>query len=495
MFDKLKEILINEIYEKLECARSINKEIEQLEKQQDNLKPPEIFTDFAPKNPSRNYNFLTKIIRRSKYKKEMEKYNLEKKEYDEKSNQHEIDYNNYYSNNEMIKNKIGELKKIYEEQKLSEVIDRYEKIKNAKNIKELDYTFDELIKLLNENNIPLVLSAKDEILENECEFKNLDDLVLVHKTKYMPSNNEIKTTSNSNASANRIIQIDDNTTIDVDIKLFRETIHFAVNGEVTSHEKGDFNNRKYAIIIPLKNVKNIKTFSPVDTYTLGNVDISGGYILCPKEEMEEAKTKNPKLNVIGYEGQDVMGYANVLITMLGYKYEDMDKHAWFNESDCKNVYDTILLNTNYKTETHAYSDNRKDEYFYDGAYQLIGIVDKLISEKKVVDAMDASKRLLKNPKLYLSDYTFTDDNYFNKLIEMLKEHNIFIPDYVINIYKNKDNFNYGFELNDELKNYSIEATEDDFYNWYYTTKIFLLYEVFNQVNGIINKENEMKHTI
>ena len=77
---------------------------------------------------------------------------------------------------------------------------------------------------------------------------------------------------------------------------------------------------------------------------------------------------------------------------------------------------------------------------------------------------------------------------FDKLKEILISDIYEKLEYAWNIKKEIEN------LNNKLKSYSLEETKDNCFNWYYVTKIFLLYEIFNQVNEKIKLENEMKHT-
>lgn len=79
-------------------------------------------------------------------------------------------------------------------------------------------------------------------VDDRVEIIGMEDLVLVHKTRYIPKNGRILT----NKEGGKLISKDD-----YEIKLngetykyskpsFRETLHFTLNGGVTSHELRKF---------------------------------------------------------------------------------------------------------------------------------------------------------------------------------------------------------------------------------------------------------------
>lgn len=137
-----------------------------------------------------------------------------------------------------------------------------------------------------------------------------------------------------------------NGTVTIDNKTYpisslngRGTVHTTINAEVGSHEFGNWNRRKYAALMPFdaiysKQKDKIIGFDTVDTYFMNTLNLAnGGYILCPCEEIEEVKRKNPNVTIIGYEGNNVTGFGDLLIKLLGYELEKCSKHSWINTYD------------------------------------------------------------------------------------------------------------------------------------------------------------------
>ena len=215
------------------------------------------------------------------------------------------------------------------EQNLSNII-------SAKNLKDLGITFVEALDLLRKNNIPIVLNEEDKIItENESDFSKEDAYILVHKTNYSPTDNEIKTQRNSKATINVEMKNDEGISFSFSYKTPRDTVHFCLNGEVTSHYFGNWDNTKYSVLLPLSAItekENMSSFRAEDTFFKGNVDITNGFILSPKEEIIEIQKNNPKSLVIGYDGDSVNGYANALLSMMGYQYKENDSiDGWLND--------------------------------------------------------------------------------------------------------------------------------------------------------------------
>ena len=159
---------------------------------------------------------------------------------------------------------------------------------------------------------------------NSKKIKGISDLVLVHKTDFIPIDGVIKSSRDAGVLGDANIWINDQEYA-IDVPSERESVHFCLNGEVTSHTLGNWDESKYAIIIPLEKIDKeiIVGGITVDTYTKGSVQIpQGSYILCPQTEIEKIRSLTKNLNVVGYEGENVTGYANMFLSkVLGYKKE------------------------------------------------------------------------------------------------------------------------------------------------------------------------------
>ena len=97
-----------------------------------------------------------------------------------------------------------------------------------------------------------------------------ENLILVHKTDFMPSQQRIKThgnavTSHGDYQAEKLLQE----------QAARQTVHFALNHAVVSHPMGDWEDRKYAILVPAEGLMkdNIVTLNSSDTYTFGDAPL------------------------------------------------------------------------------------------------------------------------------------------------------------------------------------------------------------------------------
>ena len=163
------------------------------------------------------------------------------------------------------------------------------------------------------------------------KIQNISDLVLVHKTDYIPIDGIIRSSKDAGVLGDTTMRVKDNV-YTINVASERESIHFCLNGEVASHKLGNWDNSKYAIIIPMDKIdtENIVGGTPVDTYTKGSVQIpEGSYILCPQAEAEKIENVTRNLSVVGYEGENVTGYANMFLSqVLGYKKEDIGEHSW-----------------------------------------------------------------------------------------------------------------------------------------------------------------------
>lgn len=92
---------------------------------------------------------------------------------------------------------------------------------------------------------------------------------------------------------------------------YRSTVHFSVNGLVSSHAKGNFSNRNFIIIDPLEfHLKNndIRSFRLEDTFMAGDVKISPeAVIMIKKGQYKELLLQYPQLsqyNIVLFTGPE-----------------------------------------------------------------------------------------------------------------------------------------------------------------------------------------------
>ena len=514
MFETLKEILLSEIREEVEAAKKIIDEIQALKKEDARLKEPERNILLSePRNTLEDYNFLTKIIMRKKYKEDQKSYNEKLASYKSELAAEEKASDEYSKRKNSIQERLKELREQKDPEKLKEIIERYERIRNAKKLSELGLNFKQAEDIFNEKGLPMVLDEKDTIMENGAKIDKLDDLVLIHKTNYAPSDGIIKTAKEAGATMSSTLNLDGET-YEISIPRARETIHFCVNGEVSSHAYGSWEKSKYAAIVPLANVPNIVVFNPVDTYSKGNVEINNGNFLCPLEEVDKIKANNPGLSVIGYKGkEDVSGFANAFITALGYKYERGNEYDWDNQQDSILANEIVSKNTFIRQSgDHAYMPERAAE---DAQEQIVNnfktIVEKIFEINKDFEPKSLANQLLgmgslsKTPQIQMVwQNIFTDENtpYFEALLTNLKQYGIETPNYIRDLYMGEKTIP-GFTL-DKVK--GIESIPQDTMQYIEQLRInydgkvdisgigytgaALVYEVLKQVKEL-NKENIM----
>ena len=188
-------------------------------------------------------------------------------------------------------------------------------------------------------------------------FEKLEDYMLVHKTQYAPQNSIIETRMSGNVVDKTMVPIGDKF-YEINVRPCRNTVHFSSNHEVRGNSGGNWDNCKYAVVTPLVSIpkEQFRSNKSVDTFVEGRVSLkSGSYILCPKEEMETIKMKNPGIIIVGYDGENVLDYANTLLWMLGYPVVYGDD--WGIDSYHDKSYHEVLEKAGFKNfDAHTYTD-------------------------------------------------------------------------------------------------------------------------------------------
>ena len=397
MLKDIKNILFNEIKEEIEQyeaaknrINTINLRIEEIEsitgwgfKTRDDimrLEPPN-----KPSMVIKKFSFWDKwIFNRKQYllveklnKEAQEKYNKEMEEYNKKCDEYSKEYYLLKEERNLLKLQCKDIEE-------RGIRDKFEKIKNGKTLKEIDISFEEAVKLLEDKGIQLVLDESDkEITNNQSEFDKTEDFIFVHKTKYVPSNDEVKSPKYAGAKQKNTVYFDGEE-FSYEFLRERNTVHLCQNGEVSSHVDGNFDGRKYAVLIPFVNVKDSKrlsSFSPQDTFFEEKVDIIDGYILCPIEEVESIQKLNPNSKVIGFEGESVDGFADSFLSMLGYRRESIGMHSWQNDADMKKHSMFVEKHSNLNYKWHAGSKEAFRDDFVEKFNKLIGFTESVIKNK------------------------------------------------------------------------------------------------------------------
>jgi hypothetical protein len=118
---------------------------------------------------------------------------------------------------------------------------------------------------------------------------NMQNMVAVHLTDYFPKDGIIKTT------ADYVVEIDG-----LKVRLPLHSIHFSLNGPVGGHGRGNWEGKKYAVIIPLNKIaKRIVTLNPVDTWIVGKLKVPRGtIILGHQENLQRKKSGNARIVIV-----------------------------------------------------------------------------------------------------------------------------------------------------------------------------------------------------
>ncbi|MFC1675043.1 L,D-transpeptidase family protein, partial [Candidatus Omnitrophota bacterium] len=158
-------------------------------------------------------------------------------------------------------------------------------------------------------------------VEKREEGLSATDLILVHKTNYLPRNGKILTTSNAIGWGGR------------------DTVHFCLNGPVGSHFWGNWDDASYIVLIPLYKVpkQKVENNLPADTYLLGDVELPEGALV-----LGMRGTPQPTPQDLGrakyYEIEPTEEAINKVIADLGYTPMRVGKEFWVGEFNMNKKY-------------------------------------------------------------------------------------------------------------------------------------------------------------
>ena len=138
------------------------------------------------------------------------------------------------------------------------------------------------------------------LIENKGEHATEGDLVMVHLTRHVPTNGIIKPTKEQ------------------DEESVRASVHFTLNGPVSSHVYGKWEDVEIAIILPLGSMKNvIANFHPVDTYIFGKITLPPGTMILVSKKIAEKNGLSDKQH-IGNATVEIVGTTKITSPLSGY---------------------------------------------------------------------------------------------------------------------------------------------------------------------------------
>lgn len=281
---------------------------------------------------------------------------------------------------------------------------------------------------------------KRESPTRDFDPSNPDELILVHKTRVCPQNSMIYTASDSPNPhyLKKYFYVNGNKN-DILYKQERTVINFAVNHEVVSHMEGNWDDCEYIVLIPWKSVDDkIVGGDAADIYAKGSVNINGGYLLVPKGEKEQAIKANPGMQVIEYEGENALGYGNLLIHKLGYSYQKSNVHNWINEENADAFFE-YLKKEGKQTIRDADAEHRDFEFEMNHKNIYVSIFKHLY---KNFDTIFKEKADVLNANIIITTNGINRQESALSLVEELQNSGIQIPndikEFIGNLYTGLD---------------------------------------------------------
>ena len=416
MIDEIKQIKIMEIQKRLSEVETLKRKMEEAEGEIDRLGQSLM--------PVRRYSWLQRIFtKRKEYRELQESRKIVEQDIATKKEHYKELKDKFYADNQNG-NSYG-LKR-----QLSEIAE-------AKTLEELEMNFNTAADFLKQHGMPIVLTPQDRYIREPVtyyemynprgrkrEIKGIEDLICVHKTKFAPNDSRIKSSKEVGATVNSEIQINGRT-YNYSYLAPRNTVHFSVNDEVASHGYGQWDDTKYAILIPFKDIPRgqIKQAASMDTYTEGGVNLTeNSWIICPKDEIDEVQQRNPNVHVIGYEGENVSKYSPALISALGYKAESVGMWAWLDEKD-QAKYNEIMEKEGLTMTPHSFSEDKENEVKLAAMNKAIAIFRTIKQNNLVKNLEDIEKILEEVEKMSYPSFEslmFTAIGYdMNNLSELI----------------------------------------------------------------------------
>lgn len=186
----------------------------------------------------------------------------------------------------------------------------------------------------------------------------IDDIMLVRTTDYLPENGIIKPYSEvpniikdqQNFLCDQLYEEDIKTLeqLETYYPYYRTTVHTTENGLVSSHMYGNFDNRNFIILEPLKNQinSNIRNFAGQDTFIKGEMKLSKEALILINsdkyQKLLETYSELPNYNIVIYNG---------IPKQEKEKYMKDNPDSFGNEiNDEEAIVTKVLLDTGYTPE-------------------------------------------------------------------------------------------------------------------------------------------------
>ena len=302
--------------------------------------------------------------------------------------------------------------------------ERIKKISSAKSWGELGISIEDGIKLLREYGIKAVLDETDKIItENPRDYSSWDSLVGIHMTNYLPRNETIYTSQSARKEEPEFVILLGKV-YEMPVTSTRNTIHMVINNEVQDIDGVAYwGLSKYAVLIPLKDIPKgqIKSGNPIDTFVEGNLQLNGQcWVLCPSGEEDTLRNNNPNINILGYNGESVRGYAAAFASALGYRVEPHDNTRWLNTESAEE-YSKLMKNEDFPTDLLHVETVYNDEEHERMKSELLIQTCIFIKEHDFITAKEHIPEFIKSIFVDDFDISMHSDSYNIQGMDELKE--------------------------------------------------------------------------
>lgn len=270
---------------------------------------------------------------------------------------------------------------------------------------------------------------------------NITKIIAVHITDYFPNDGIILTSSA--ADANWLV-IDNKK-----IRSPRETIHFTLNGPVGSHGLNVWDNKKYAVLIPLQFIMNrIYNLAPHDSWVIGNLTLPKGTEILGKKKDLIGKNVGSATTILVPENTTTYEFVSQRITEKGYYPSRINMWNWsftawgdamqaINEEigdggDITSNFSTLAKKLGKKVGDHNGSLFHKCEETIKGAYRLIyhgrkpihsSVEECVTSFQRNIEELTQELNLLIAKKKRAPQINLEEMNSLNRLLDTLKDIN------------------------------------------------------------------------
>ena len=169
------------------------------------------------------------------------------------------------------------------------------------------------------------------------------------------------------------------------------------------------------------------------------------------------------MNVIEYEGENVTGYANALLSAIGYKEENVGMWNWSNDKS-EERFNEIMRKEGFERGTHTYTKYSQEEKMLEKINELVAIFAMIKRNKLIKNVEDVKeiKEQLSYKNITIRQAVVEQEKGLSIFIEQLAKEQIILPDdlkqIIINMPK-EDVYNRDINFTDIVPE-NIERKEE-----------------------------------